>query len=340
MFRQSPASLLQSRTTSRITQLGTHIGSTRNSRHTMSSSAESSPAAPWRSLFLEHIEAMKSPEFTLSTIRKVPSSSPQARLGIQGSDGFAHIPRARTCIFRGMWAGLPVNAKNDAPLNPELYDSELLTFTTDVRMDKMPELWDGVEASPSAEDGKTGGTGDGSSKLDGTGGGGPVEAVFWAENAMVQWRVRGRAYVLGPDVDEHSGAATRKLLQGRMRKRDSQHATGQEGDWSWGREVTAHFGNLSPGMRGTFRNPPPGRPVNLPVGDGLGLGQKVTGLDDEVARRHFRVVVIVPDEVDRCDLSDPARGRRWFYRFVGAGAEPGFPGGHVEDGWEKVETWP
>ncbi|KAF7518112.1 hypothetical protein G7054_g13583 [Neopestalotiopsis clavispora] len=93
-------------------------------------------------------------------------------------------------------------------------------------------------------------------------------------------------------------------------------------------------------MRGTFRNPPPGRPVNLAVGDGLGLGQKVTDLDDEVARRNFRVVVIVPEEVDRCDLSDPARGRRWFYRFVGAEGKPEFPGGHVEDGWEKLETWP
>ncbi|KAF7521913.1 hypothetical protein G7054_g12313 [Neopestalotiopsis clavispora] len=148
-----------------------------------SSGSTQAAAAPWRSLFVEHIEAMKSPEFTLSTIRTVPSSSPQARqLGaIQTGDGFAHIPRARTCIFRGMWAGLPVNPKNGAPLNLELYDSELLTFTTDVRMDKMPELW-GAEAVPSAEDGKTGGSGSGSGggsgggKLDGTGGGGPVEA--------------------------------------------------------------------------------------------------------------------------------------------------------------------
>ncbi|ETS83267.1 hypothetical protein PFICI_05143 [Pestalotiopsis fici W106-1] len=303
----------------------------------MSSPAGSNPAAPWRSLFIEHIEAMKSPEFTLSTIRKVPSSSPQAKqLGaIQTGDGFAHIPRARTCIFRGMWAGLNANPKNDAPLNPELYDSELLTFTTDVRMDKMPELWGAAAAADEMVPGT-----DGGSKLDGTGGGGPVEAVFWAEDAMVQWRVRGRAYVLGPDVDQETSKPTRELLRDRMRKRDSQHASGQEAEWSWTREVTAHFGNLSPGMRGTFRNPPPGRPVNLPVGDGLGLGQKVADLGDEIARRNFRVVVIVPEEVDRCDLSDPARGRRWLYRFVGADGKPESPGGHVEDGWEKVETWP
>ncbi|KAK9776661.1 putative Pyridoxamine 5'-phosphate oxidase-domain-containing protein [Seiridium cardinale] len=303
------------------------------------SSSSSNPAAPWRSLFLEHVESMKSPEFNLSTIRRVPNSSSAAKYGIKGGDGFTHIPRARTCVFRGMWAGLPVNPKNDAPLNAELFDSDLLTFTTDVRMDKMPELWDGVPAQPD-KDGKTGG--DDGGKLEGSGGGGPVEAVFWADGPMVQWRVRGRAYVLGPDVeDSKAGKETQDLLRARMRKRDSQHATGQEGDWSWGREVTAHFGNLSPGMRGSFKNPPPGKPVNLPVDGGLELGQKVTNLDDEIARRNFRVVVIVPEEVDRCDLSDPTRGRRWIYRFVGSGGgEPEYPGGHIEHGWEKVETWP
>lgn len=326
-------SLSQNNISARITQLGSQV-----LKRTMSSSSSTNPA-PWRSLFLEHVESMPSPEFILSTVRRVPSSSSSASYGIKAGDGFTHIPRARTCVFRGMWANLPVNPKNDAPLNPELFDSELLTFTTDVRMDKMPELWDDVPARPD-QDGKTGGHDGG--KLEGSGGGGPVEAVFWAKEPAVQWRVRGRAYVLGPDVEGGEGEAqkTKDLLRRRMRKSGPQHATGQEGDWSWSREVTAHFGNLSPGMRGSFKNPPPGKPINLPVGDGLELGQKVTTLDDEIARRNFRVVVIVPEEVDRCDLSDPARGRRWIYRFVGGAGEPEYPGGHIEDGWEKVETWP
>jgi pyridoxamine 5'-phosphate oxidase len=303
----------------------------------MSSSTQTASGnpAPWRSLFLEHVASMKSPEFVLATIRKVPSSSPSSAIyGTNASDGHVHIPRARTCVFRGMWANLPVNSKNDAPLNPELFDSELLTFTTDVRMDKMPELWDG----------KAGGDNEGSGKIEGTGGGGPVEAVFWADGPVVQWRVRGRAYVLGPDVEDGESEAVKNtlaLLRRRMRKKDTQHATGQESEWSWSREITAHFGNLSPGMRGSFKNPPPGQPVSLPVDDGLKLGQKVTDLADEIARRNFRVVVIVPEEVDRCDLSDPARGRRWIYRFVGSyGGETLSSDGHIEDGWEKVETWP
>ena len=112
--------------------------------------------------------------------------------------------------------------------------------------------------------------------------------------------------------------------------------------WSFAREITAHFGNVSPLMRGSFRSPQPGQPVSLPVDDDrLGPGQEVEDLHDEVARHHFRLAVIVPDQVDRVDLSDPRRGRRWVYtRIGGPGNEPSRPGGQVEGGWEKVEVWP
>ena len=64
----------------------------------------------------------------------------------------------------------------------------------------------------------------------------------------------------------------------------------------------------------------------------VGLGQKVEDLDDEIARRHFRVLVIIPEQVDQVDLSDPERGRRWRHDLV-------------EDGnkarvWTTTELWP
>ncbi|KAI8965740.1 pyridoxamine 5'-phosphate oxidase-domain-containing protein [Daldinia sp. FL1419] len=280
---------------------------------TMTTSPPSSSLgpAPWRKLFLEHIQAMSSPEFTLSTIQKTSSPS-----------GAVYSPRARTCIFRGLFAGLPVNSKNDAQLNPDTYETDLPTFTTDCRMDKMGDLF-GVEGLENTR---------------GSGGGAPVEAVFWARETGTQWRVRGKAYVLGPDVeDSDEGKQVISTLTSRMRRKD----TDAGGEWSFSREVTAHFGNLSPLMRGSFRNPPPGTPIALPVEDDrLKLGQKVTDLEDEVARANFRVVVIVPQGVDRTDLSDPERGRRWFYTFIGPESKPTAPGGLVEDGWEKVEVWP
>ncbi|KAI0132179.1 pyridoxamine 5'-phosphate oxidase-domain-containing protein [Xylariales sp. AK1849] len=290
-------------------------------------SASSSSSAPWRDLFLEHVEAMKSPEFMLSTIRRVPASS-SSGYGIEAGNEVKYVPRVRTCVFRGMWANLPVNPKNEAELNPDALETELPTFTTDVRMDKMPELWESL------------GVGEDDKDINGSGGGGPVEAVFWPHESMVQWRVRGKAYVLGPDVESSEGGKkTIDMLMSRTRKKTG--AAANQGGWSFNKEVTAHFGNLSPGMRGSFKNPPCGQPIKLPVDDGLELGQKVTELHDEIARKNFRVVVIVPFEVDRTDLSDPSRARRWFYRYAADGAtEPQYPGGELVDGWEKVEVWP
>ncbi|KAI0191694.1 FMN-binding split barrel-related protein [Xylaria flabelliformis] len=287
-------------------------------------SSSSAAPAPWRSLFLSHIESMDSPEFTLSTLRRASAGGARGRRPSVLATPL-YFPRARTCIFRGLFANMNVNPKNDAPLNPEgVWESDLLTFTTDARMDKMEELGKKTEAPVKSTE----------EKLKGSGGGAPVEAMFWASKPAVQWRVRGRAYVLAPDIESSSeGREVMTLLKSRMRKPPH---TGEEKEWSFAREITAHFGNLSPIMRGSFRNPPPGRPVASPVepGEGLKLGQKVTDLEDPVARANFRVVVIVPDEIDQADLSDPEHGRRWLHTYVGAGHGKG----HGE--WETTEVWP
>lgn len=272
-----------------------------------SSRSQPAAAAPWRAQFLSDINQMDQPAFTLTTLHAGPA------------------PRARTCIFRGLWASLPPNDKNAAPRNPDAYDSDLPVLTTDARMDKVPEICNGTTSStPSSE----------------SGGGGTVEAMWWATPSQTQWRLRGRAWVLAAkDVggDGAGAKAAREALLGRMRE------TGRgDGGWDWEREVVAHFGNLSPGMRGSFKNPSPGTPRANEPGPGEGLGQKVGDelLDDEVARRNFRVVVIVPEEVDLVNLKDPADQRRWLYTYVGAGAEATRPGGKVEGEWEVVELWP
>lgn len=165
---------------------------------------------------------MDSPEFVLSTVHPT-----------------THEPRARYCIFRSLWGELPENERNPAERNQRVYESELLAFTTDKRMLKAGEIC-GVDGEV----------------VEGSGGGGKVEAVFWVKGSvMVQWRVKGTGWVLGRDIDEEGGERVRRALEGRMR------VVAKEGkeEWSWGREVTGHFGNMSPGMRGSFRNPPPGR---------------------------------------------------------------------------------
>ncbi|KZL84150.1 zn 2cys6 transcription factor [Colletotrichum incanum] len=297
-----------------------------------SASGSASPGpAPWRASFLKNVGDMASPEFNLATLH--PTSAPAGTVSA--------VPRLRTVIFRGLWASLPVNPKNTADLNPPVYESDLLTLTTDARMAKVLDFFGSAAPTMGTQ---------------GSGGGGPVEACFWTE-AKVQWRVRGDAYVLGPDVEHDSpgAAALRETLLARMRRvsdADAQRrrkedlpegkTAAADGDWSFAREITAHFGNLSPAMRGTFRNPEPGasRKAN-PADDKHKLGQKVEDLHDEVARANFRVVVIVPTEVDQTDLSDAEDPRRWLYRFVGASADGQLTdGAERSSGWEKIELWP
>jgi hypothetical protein len=260
-----------------------------------------SPEAPWRSTFLSHIQQMDSALFTLSTLHPLDSNH--------------FVPRARTVVFRGMWASLPDNPRNPAPLNPAIYTSDLPAITTDVRMEKVPELI-GSRHEPSA-----------SSEAQSTIGG-PVEAVFWAKKDNSQWRFRGRAYVIGPDIESEAAAPVRAALQPWMR------AVGQEEQkdaWSWSRELTASFGNLSPAMRGSFRNPPPGTPLTQEPEPGLGLGQQVEDVNDELARKNFRVLVIVPEDIDQVDLSDPERAKRWNHKAVVS--ESGIS-------WKTTELWP
>lgn len=234
---------------------------------------------------MSHLEQMASPEFVFTSLH--PAENKDSPV--------PYVPRARTCIFRGMWAELPENKHNDAPRNERVYESDMLTLTTDVRMAKIPEIFSSSSGHGNVE------------QSQGSGGGGPVEAVFWAKEVMFQWRFRGEAWVVGPDV-EGSGEESSGTRTVKSKVRERMRVVREEGKdgWSWAKELTAHFGNLSPGMRGTFKNPVPGSPVSIPPADkSLGLGQKVEDLHDEVARKNFRLIII---KVSRASLSDENLG--------------------------------
>ena len=154
-----------------------------------------------------------------------------------------------------MWAELPPNKHNTAERNPsEMFESELPTFTTDVRMEKVGELF-----------GSSAGHAEREEQVQGSGGGGPLEAVWWVKETMTQWRIKGEGYmVASADIEredgdggkDSSGVRTVKSEVGRRMRRVgggvSGDGTEKEKDkgWSWAREVRGHFGNLSPGMRG------------------------------------------------------------------------------------------
>jgi len=188
-------------------------------------------AAPWRPLFNTHISKMDSPEFVLTSLEAAKDKDAP----------IPYVPRARTCVFRGMWAELPENKHNQAPRNHHVYESDLLTLTTDVRMDKIPQI---VKSSKDHEE------------ISGSGGGGPVEAVFWVKDVMTQWRFRGNAYIVGQDIEQPENSTSSGVGTVKQEIGERMRVIKQEGKdaWSWATELTAHFGNLSPGMRGRYVN--------------------------------------------------------------------------------------
>jgi len=274
------------------------------------------PPAPWKLTFESHLSKLPSPEFVFTSLAPAPHGSPTP-----------YVPRLRYCIYRGMWASLPSNKHNDAPRNPPLFDSDMPTFTTDVRMAKVGQIF-----------ASSAGHADRDSQVQGSGGGGPVEAVWWIRDTGTQWRMKGEAFVVGEDIDDSdggSGVRTVKSEVGRRMRRTE--GEGLENDWSWARELTAHFGNCSPGMRGSWKNPPPGQPTHGEEPDKEHqLGQKVQGLHDPIARANFRVVIIKPEEVEELDISDPVTARRKVYTFV---VEKG-QGSEGKGEWKMEETWP
>ncbi|KAL2006274.1 hypothetical protein VTN00DRAFT_9928 [Thermoascus crustaceus] len=280
--------------------------------------AASGPAAcaPWRPAFQSHICKMPSPEFVFSTVAR----NEQGRC----------VPRARYCGFRGFFGELQLHQEaekelkqqekehdKDAPTNPPVFESDMPTITTDVRMEKV----ENVASS-----------------------GGAVEAVFWIKEVMTQWRIKGKAFVIGGSPEEKEEREAREEVKKGMRMRDA-GGTAVGGEWSWEREITMYFANHTPVMRGSFKYPPPGRPKSEVQSDQtLHMGEDVYDLHDPVARKHFRVVVIRPEEVERLDLSQYGNPKRWKWVFVDAD-EVGDKGTVVkEDGqrgrWQEIEIWP
>jgi hypothetical protein len=283
-----------------------------------------SKTAPWKKTFEEHLSKSDgaSAEFTLATV------TPKGE------------PRARTCIFRGFWTTLPENEYNKLSKNPGVFESDCPTFTTDARMDKTYHVFATGKGKGTVEQSRSG-----------TGGGGPVEAVFWFKQTNTQWRIRGKCWIVAADDIEggtaeaqNSGTVTVKAeVQRYMRTREGVDES-EKAKWSWRQEVENYFENLSPAMRGSFKNPPPGQPLAEGRDEQAGeqLGQKAGHLSEEtLARKNFRVAIITPEQVEAVDLTDPATATRaiWTLAEDVGGPEGPEPSESVGE-WDRVETWP
>ncbi|PWY93915.1 hypothetical protein BO94DRAFT_612525 [Aspergillus sclerotioniger CBS 115572] len=240
----------------------------------------SRPLAPWLPALKSHLTSPSATtSFTLTTIGK----------SLHGGHA---VPRARTVELRGFFPSLSLHPsaikslkEQNIGLNPDIYESEMIAVTTDVRMEKVGEL--------------------GAS-------GGVMEGMFWLGEVGSSGGLGGR----GLDTGE------REVVGRGLRRKEDEGGKEGDGEWTWERQVDMYFANHSPAMRGTFKNPPPGTPRSQDPGKPqLKLGQKVEDLRDEVARANFRVLVIRPEEVERLDLQDPANVTRTRWTAVRDGEE-------------------
>lgn len=308
--------------------------------------------APWRNLLTSHLDQTPGCEFSIATV---------------GQDTHGRfVPRVRTCGCRGFFPELELHPSGQKDMqqqvedggNPACYESDMLSFTTDIRMEKLPQL----DSSGHA-----------------------IEAMFWLKDLMVQWRIKGSAFAIGSPLGEDDGRekASRGEIGNGLRVKEVPDDDVKK--WTWERAVTKYFANHSPAMRGktwylyvlfvqfmlfirvgscvctacclgtpfmvvidlqlcranccsgSFKVPPPGQPKSqAPSNPALGVGQKVTDLYDPVARENFRVVLIVPDEVEYLDLSDQANLRRWQWKLTDNDDKDGRSGRQ----WLETELWP
>lgn len=174
--------------------------------------------APWRDQLDSHFSQTPDYEFTVATVGFDPMGRP--------------VPRVRTCGCRGFFPELDLHPNGQEAMeqqvdgngNPHVYESDMLVFTTDVRMEKLGQL----EASGHA-----------------------IEGVFWLKDLMTQWRIKGRAFSIGDprgeDAEEEK-TSRQEIVKG-LRVKES--PDGDAGDWTWEKAVTKYFANHSPIMRGT-----------------------------------------------------------------------------------------
>lgn len=179
------------------------------------------PPAPWRKLFASHISQSSFSEFNLSTVAYDPHKDKV-------------VPRARVCGFRGFFptpqlhhSAIDDLKKQGDGLNPDVYESDMFSFTTDARMEKAFQ----IQPSPS-----------------GSFVGNDVEMVFWFKDVANQWRIKGTAFIIGGPENSVEENKAREEIQAGLRVRSGKSDDG----WTWERQVTTYFANHTPVLRGQF----------------------------------------------------------------------------------------
>jgi hypothetical protein len=205
-------------------------------------------------------------------------------------------PNVRTCIFRGF-----------------LFDDKktnILTFTTDVRMEKFEHLLKNPK----------------------------FEACFWFPNSNVQFRLSGnaRCVTLGNISTTNAEIGDYPLVSPNVIEQyssntDLSHMLPQEphkpSAEEWEQELTNKWVNLSTKLKSSFRKPEPGSkvtPEKQKLLDSISRG--VDGSNEEDGKKNYALVLLLVDKVDYVDLN--GHQARYIYER------------YDEDQWSEEEVCP
>lgn len=235
-----------------------------------------------------------------------------------------NCPRVRTVIYRDFLF-------NDKKTN-------ILTFTTDIRMDKLKDL---------SNNGK-------------------FEAVFWFEGTNEQFRVCGEAHVLTQDnvntfsstigeypcvspgllkahsscldltqLNQSQSSLASTILNGSsistnggLNTTDNVEQTDKPSPEEWTQELQSIWDSLSSNLKSSFRKPQPGSIITAEKQKLLdSLSRGVDGSNEEDGKKNYALVLMMVDKCDYINLGGPQH-QRWLYERSD------------EDQWDEVELCP
>lgn len=188
-------------------------------KHRMADTTESIPLArelllpvapaPWKALLSNHIQ---------QTINEASHARIEFQLATTNPNG---LPRVRTLSHRSFW-GDCIN--HSQPHTSPLYESDCPTFITGASSGK------GVDIYASGLD---------NCRLETvSGGGAQVEILYWFREIQIQWRIRGRCWLMASEPEQQQGSSlldqgaefARQAVSAYMRAKSSQSETVKKND--------------------------------------------------------------------------------------------------------------